>query len=353
MMLRPRPTLTMPLTLRMNDTPSLIRSIRRLLLSAAAASSLLFAAPGLQAQTAPRASSLPATPPTTLSNPNSLPAPIAATSSGSNSVPHHKARVTYANGLLDVRADNSSLNQILRDISRETGMTIVGGVSDQRIFGNYGPAEPATVLKTLLDGTGTNMLLKETATEGPAQLVLTPQTGGASPPSPNSTSYDMTESESELQPPAQPQAAATQPRRAPGGFSTPAPANPTTPSPSLPPSMPQPLNKVNGNPSNVSPTAGTLPGVQSVPLDSLPTPSTAPSPTGIVDAPNPPPPGSTTANFTSQTPPDYNPNNPPPATQNPDTQNGTTTASPSTAKTPQQIYEELKRLQQKTPSPKQ
>jgi hypothetical protein len=326
----------------MNYAPMLIRRVRLLMLSAAAAGSLLLGA--ADAQTTPLVSSLPATPPTSLANPNSLPAPIAAASSGGNTLQHHKARVSYRNGLLDVRADNSSLNQILRDISRETGMTIVGGVADQRIFGNYGPAEPSTVLKTLLDGTGTNMLLKETSTDGPTELVLTPQTGGASPPSPNSASYNVTESESEVQPQAPPQPAARRPR-----IATPAT---TTPMTSSPPSIPQPFNNVNGNPSNVSPTAATLPGAQSIPLDSLPTPSTAPSPTGIVDAPNPPPPGSTTAGFTSQTPPDYNPNNPQPATQNPDPQNGTTTASPNGAKTPQQIYDELKQLEQKT-TPKQ
>jgi hypothetical protein len=269
--------------------------------------------------------------------------------------------VSYTNGLLDVRADNSSLNQILRDISHETGMTIVGGVADQRIFGNYGPAAPATVLKTLLDGTGTNMLLKETATEGPAELILTPQTGGTSPPGPNSASYDATESEPGLTLPGVARPAAIVPPRAVvplrgavvgpvAGAVTAVPesaaSNSTTPSASLPPSMPQPLNNVNGSPNNVSPTASTMPVAHSIPLDSLPTPAAAPpEPTGIVDAPNPPPAGSTTAGFTSLTPPDANPNNPPA-----NTSNGATIPSSNGAKTPEQIYEELKQLQQQKQS---
>jgi hypothetical protein len=110
--------------------------------------------------------------------------------------------------------------------------------------------------------------------------------------------------------------------------------------------MPQPANNVFGNPSNVSPTASTVPVTDSVPLSTLPTPSVAPPVSGIVDSPNPPPAGSTTAGFTSQTPPDNNPNTAPPATATTDQ------SSPNGVKTPEQIYQELKQLQQKkTPNP--
>lgn len=100
-------------------------------------------------------------------------------------MPAHPASVTYANGLLTVEAGNSSLNQILRDISRETGMKITGGVADERVFGKYGPASAAQVLSALLDGTGSNMLLVGSNGAAPAELVLTPRTGGVTPPNPN------------------------------------------------------------------------------------------------------------------------------------------------------------------------
>lgn len=284
-------------------------------------------------------SRLPPNPPTSTSNPNSLTPPIAAAPTRADTAQRYRARVTYADGLLAVRADNSSLNQILRDISRQTGMKIVGGVADQRVFGSYGPAPAATILQTLLDGTGTNILLQETSTHAPEQLVLTPQTGGVTPPPPSSPSYDVTETEPELTLPATapPVVRAQTTTRA-------ATAAPTTSStspanPSSPPSMPQPSNNVLGNPNNVSPTVSTLPVTNSVPLNTLPTPSTAQPVSGIVDSPNPPPPESTTAGFTSQTPPDNNPNTAPPATA--------TQASPNGVKTPEQIYEELKQLQQK------
>ncbi len=293
------------------------------------------------AASAQTGSRLPANPPTSLSNPSSLAPPIAAAPTRADTLQRHRARVTYADGLLQVRADNSSLNQILREVSRQTGMKIIGGVGDQRVFGSYGPAPAATVLQTLLDGTGTNILLQESPTHAPEQLVLTPQTGGPTPPPPSSPSYDVTETEPELTLPG------AAPAHRPGLQRPPHLQRPqlqwlriAASVPSTPPSMPQPLNNVFGNPSNVSPTASTMPVTDSVPLSTLPTPSTAPPVSGIVDAPNPPPAGSTTAGFTSQTPPDNNPNTAPPATAT------TNQTSPNAVKTPEQIYEELKQLQQ-------
>jgi len=89
-----------------------------------------------------------------------------------------------------VVADNSSLNQILREIARQTGMTITGGVTDERVFGSYGPAPTSEVLATLLDGGGVNMLLRETPSKAPLELVLTPRDGRPTPPSPDAPIYN-------------------------------------------------------------------------------------------------------------------------------------------------------------------
>ncbi len=234
--------------------------------------------------------SLPAAPTSTQSTPppagNALPAPIAATPV-SNETPSRRARraeVTYVDGQLNVRADDSSLNQILRAISRQTGLKITGGVADQRVFGNYGPATTASVLATLLDGTGTNILLLEGDASTPPELTLTPRGGGPTPPNPNSPAFDDTPDPIPAQAPVQQQS-----------FQQPQPRT-TQPQPvSGPPSIAQPFNNVNGSPLNTSPTASTLPTTDSVPIDTVPTPSTTPSVSGIVDAPNPPAPGSTTS----------------------------------------------------------
>jgi hypothetical protein len=297
-------------------------------------------------------SRLPPNPPTSLANPNSLPAPIAAGSVASGPLQRHRARVTYMDGMLEVRADNSSLNQILREVSRETGMKIVGGVADQRVFGSYGPAPAGTVLQTLLDGTNTNMLLRETpSTHAPVQLVLTPRQGGPTPPGPSSASYDATEAEPELAVTGAPSSAPSPIRSGARSSSMTSQPNGTGAAGTTSPTMPQPANNVLGNPNNVSPTASTLPVTDSVPVSSLPIPSTVQPVSGIVDSPNPPPAGTTTSGYTSQTPADNNPNTAPPATSPSTTPPTATQTSPGGEKTPQEIYQELKLLQQKQTQP--
>ncbi len=136
--------------------------------------------------------------------PTTTPAAVPSTAPQPREQP---AQVSLTDGLLEVRADNTSLNQILRSVSRLTGLAIVGGVADQPVFGNYGPAQPSQVLATLLDGTGVNMLYKAgDATHAP-ELVLTQRNGGASPPSPSPVAESY-------RPPmtAQPQTAPEQPQ---------------------------------------------------------------------------------------------------------------------------------------------
>jgi hypothetical protein len=264
---------------------------------------------------------LPATPqPQPASTPlptgNALPEPIAATPLA-NEQPSSKpkrAQVSFLGGQLDVRANDSSLNQILRAISRETGLKITGGVQDQRVFGNYGPASTASVLATLLDGTGTNLLLLEGDATTPPELVLTPRGGGATPPNPDAPGFDDGPDPAPTPPPQTVQTSATQQTAQPDPIpaSAPVPAAAT----SGPQSIAQPFNNINGSPLNTSPTASTYPTTNSVPIDSVPTPSTTPSTSGIVDAPNPPAPGSTTG------------------------------TAPNGSATPEQVYQQLLKMQQ-------
>jgi hypothetical protein len=104
--------------------------------------------------------------------------------------PAHPAVVIYADGRLAIAADNSSLNQVLREIAHKTGMTITGGVTEERVFGTYGPGPLGKVLASLLDGTGSNMLLREGSPATPAELVLTPITAGPTPPNPDAAAYN-------------------------------------------------------------------------------------------------------------------------------------------------------------------
>jgi len=156
-------------------------------------------------------STLPAITPTTAAtpNPNTTPAspPIATP-------PAHPAQVTYSDGQLQIVADGSSLNQILREIGRVTAMKITGGVVDQRVYGKYGPGAPAEILTNLLDGTDCNMLLLETATAAPAELILTPRNGSVTPPNANAPGFDDdTRDDARPTPDSQPAQAPPQPRQ--------------------------------------------------------------------------------------------------------------------------------------------
>jgi len=96
-------------------------------------------------------------------------------------VEEHPAMVEYTDGRIAVTADNSSLNDILREIARRAGMAVEGSVIEERVFGKYGPGAPAEVLSALLVGTGTNMMVASGKLHAP-QLILTPQHGGPTPP---------------------------------------------------------------------------------------------------------------------------------------------------------------------------
>jgi hypothetical protein len=130
----------------------------------------------------PAASTLPATPNTT---PEPPPVPLTPSQR-----PPQRAQVTYADGTLSVVADNASLNQILRQIASDTGIKITGGVTEERVFGHYGPADPTQVLAALLDGTGSNMIFVHHDGDAASELILTPRQGGPTPPNPHAAAYD-------------------------------------------------------------------------------------------------------------------------------------------------------------------
>jgi hypothetical protein len=163
--------------------PRLIRHLLACLLPCGLICSVLYAQLAPTGQPKPSAG-IPATEPT-------VAPPAPPLTPGQR--PAHHATVVWQAGQLTVTADNSSLNQILREVSRQTGMQITGGVVDERVFGVYGPGDPTTILDALLDGTGSNMLLLLNDADAPATLVLTPRHGGASPPSPNAVAHDADE----------------------------------------------------------------------------------------------------------------------------------------------------------------
>jgi hypothetical protein len=122
--------------------------------------------------------------------------------------PAKHAEVTLAAHTLAVKADNSALSQILRDIASSTGMQFDGLSKDERIFGNYGPGEPREVLLALLEGSGYNVVMVGATPGGaPRQLSLSQRVASTTPAStPNrSNSAEEDDDDQEVQQAPQPE----------------------------------------------------------------------------------------------------------------------------------------------------
>jgi hypothetical protein len=100
--------------------------------------------------------------------------------------PAKEAQIVFADDSLSIRADNSSLAAILRQVASRSGMKVEGLGGDERVFGNFGPGAPRDVLANLLDGTAYNLVLLGDLNNGaPRELILTPATrAGSTAPSP-------------------------------------------------------------------------------------------------------------------------------------------------------------------------
>jgi len=91
-----------------------------------------------------------------------------------------QAAVVWDSHGLSVNAANSSLSQILKDISTSTGIEIQGANADQRVFGVYGPGPARDVLSQVLQGSGYNVLMIGDQGQGvPRELLLSARLGAA------------------------------------------------------------------------------------------------------------------------------------------------------------------------------
>jgi hypothetical protein len=98
-----------------------------------------------------------------------------------NDKPSPASVVWDATGLR-INASNSSLQQILSEVSTETGTKVEGMGADQRVYGVYGPGQARDVLSLLLQGSGYNVLLAGDIGQGaPRQIVLSPRQKGSTP----------------------------------------------------------------------------------------------------------------------------------------------------------------------------
>lgn len=88
------------------------------------------------------------------------------------------ATVTWHKDQLGIQAKNSSLVQILNEVSRDTGLKVLGLSTDQRVYGQYGPGTVSHTLSQLLDGSPYNyVIIGGDASHPPKQLLLTTSNG--------------------------------------------------------------------------------------------------------------------------------------------------------------------------------
>jgi hypothetical protein len=118
------------------------------------------------------------------------------------------ASVLWDSHGLRIEAANSSLEQILSDVSTATGTKVEGLEADQRIFGTFGPGATREVLGQLLEGSGYNFLMIGDQGQGtPREIVLSVRSAANSVPGarPSSSNDDDNELDEQPQPPPQPQ----------------------------------------------------------------------------------------------------------------------------------------------------
>jgi len=133
------------------------------------------------------------------------------------------ATVVWDSQGLRVDATNSSLSQILREISTDTGAKLEGPTpGDVRVFGTYGPGPANDVISQLLNGTGFNVLMVGDQGSGaPRQIVLSSVPSGPAPQNNARMPNNANEEDYEPEPPPQPE----QQQQINGGFVPPQPQN--------------------------------------------------------------------------------------------------------------------------------
>lgn len=163
------------------------------------AAAVFFTAQGLTAQQAPPSAGS-ATAPTAKKSPrHRAPAPAPtpveqpAPDPPAPEVPHWpvndtpvKPSVTWDSQGLRIQATNSSLHEILNQVSADTGAKVEGIGTDERVFGEFGPGTARDVISQLLHGSSYNVLMIGDQGAGtPRQIVLSTRRTGTTPGSAN------------------------------------------------------------------------------------------------------------------------------------------------------------------------
>ena len=116
-----------------------------------------------------------------------------------------QATVVWDSHGLRIDAENSSLEQILRDFSTATGAQVDGMAADQRVFGTYGPGQARDVLSELLQGSGYNVIMIGDQGQGaPRQIVLSVRQAAGAQPAATNNQANSNDDDADVEEPPQP-----------------------------------------------------------------------------------------------------------------------------------------------------
>jgi hypothetical protein len=100
-----------------------------------------------------------------------------------------RAQITFQNGLLGIRAENSTMADVLRAVQRATGASIeFPGFASERVNVNLGPGPLRDIVMSLLDGSRYDYILL--ASQQPSsieRIVLTMRRDAGGPPASSNT----------------------------------------------------------------------------------------------------------------------------------------------------------------------
>jgi hypothetical protein len=116
-----------------------------------------------------------------------------------------QASIGWESQGLRIEAQNSSLKQIMNDVSTATGAKVEGLDTDQRVFGIYGPGQARDVLSQLLQGSGYNVLMIGDQGQGtPRQILLSRRQKGETQPAGAGNQAGSADEDTEAEEPQQP-----------------------------------------------------------------------------------------------------------------------------------------------------
>ena len=111
-------------------------------------------------------------------HPTPLSAPVVSSPANLEQLPPSAPTVTYENGLLTISAYNSTLSDILRGISNQTGADVeIPPQAEERVVTHLGPGPARDVLRSLLAGSQFNYVIVGSAADPNAlvRVLLTPR----------------------------------------------------------------------------------------------------------------------------------------------------------------------------------